>query len=307
MLLPFYPQICQFSTRLAGNISSSNLLVYLVLCFIVVPDPPSLDSLHETAKQHQDEIRRKIDKKPDYYDLDGANQSQEQEHQSGQGHNIQGHSRTPSGQGHFTAASSDRMTSSLEGRVPIAMEESVDLEFEPKYQSVSEDKIPDSVSEFDPNYETVEEAHAKLRYEEINGARAKHKVIRPHIYEDPDAKRKYEVVKGETREANGKIRAHVYEEVKVSSEARRVRQRVLNQHMYEEVHEVKGKEIGENIEQKHAESSNDNRIRKKKEKGHERNSSGDWLLFGKRKSGDNKDKTKEPKRKSEGYIKSSKM
>ncbi|XP_053383208.1 uncharacterized protein LOC123539820 [Mercenaria mercenaria] len=267
---------------------------------IDAPAPPSLDSLHETAKQHQDEIRRKTDKKPDYYNIEDGNQSQGQVigHQrtpSGQGHFVQGHSRTPSGQGHFRTPSGEVMSSSFEGRVPMATAENVDLEYDPNYQSVQESKVTDIVSEFDPNYETVEEARANLRYEEINGARPKEKLIRPHIYEDPDAKRKYEVVKGETITEDGKIRAHVYEEVTVTNEARRTRQRVLNQHTYEEVTDVKGKDKKANHNQgQKAESSNSSGNQKKK--GHERNSSGDWLLFGKRKSGD----VKENKRKSEG-------
>lgn len=262
---------------------------------IDAPAPPSLDSLHETAKQHQDEFRRKTDKNPDYHNVDSGGQNQEQVtgHQrtsSGQGHIVQGHSRTPSGQGHFRTPSGEVMTASFEGRVPIATEENVDLEYDPNYQSVSESKIADNVSEFDPNYETVEEAQAKLTYEEINGARPKEKLVRPHIYEDPDAKRKY----GETLTEDGKIRAHVYEEVTVTNEARRVRQRVLNQHTYEEVTEVKGKNkrSGQNVESQNSSSNS-------KKKGHERNSSGDWLLFGKRKSGDDKEKSKD-KRKLDG-------
>lgn len=255
--------------------------------------------MHETAKQHHDEIRRKTDKKPDYYNVKNGGQNPgpvigHQRTPSGQGHIVQGHSRTPSGQGHFRTPSGEMMTSSFEGRVPMATQENVDLDYDLNYQSVSESKVADNVSEFDPNYETVEEAQAKLRYEEINGARPKEKLIRAHIYEDPDAKRKYEVVNGETRTEDGKIRAHVYEEVTVTNEARRVKQRVLNQHTYEEVTEVKGKNKKSS---QNGESSNSSSNQKKK--GHERNSSGDWLLFGKRKSGDEKDKSKD-KRKSDG-------
>lgn len=84
----------------------------------------------------------------------------------------------------------------------------------------------------------------------------------------------------------------MYEEVTVTNEARRTRQRVLNQHTYEEVNDVKNKDKKQSPSQvQKADTSN-------KKKGHERNSSGDWLLFGKRKSGD--DKGKENKKKSDG-------
>ncbi|KAL4217938.1 hypothetical protein ACF0H5_022677 [Mactra antiquata] len=241
-----------------------------ISCITDAPAPPSLDSLHETAKQHQDEIRRKHDVKPDYYNLDGTTQCQATS--NGQG--------TPSSQGHLRTPSGDMMTSSFEGRVPIATEENVELDFDPNYQSVNVDKISDNVSEFDPNYETVEEAKAKSRYEEINGARPK--IIRQHIYEDPDG----ELRPGETRLENGKIRAHVYEEVKLTNEAGRVRQRVMNHHTYEEVTDVKGKKG------KKSNNSNNSNSESGKKKGHERSSSGDWLLFGKRKSGEPKDNKK---------------
>lgn len=257
----------------------------LSLLIISAPAPPSLDSLHETAKIHMDEIRRKSDKL-DYYNLDktgGQGQSA-----SGQGH-VKGHSRTSSDHTQFRSGSNEMtssydgrvMSASFEGRVPIATQENVDLDFDPSYQTVQEEKSSDGTSEFDPNYETVEEAKSKAKYEEINGARPKK--IRPHIYEVPDEKRKYEVVKdGETITEDGKIRAHVYEEVTITGEARRLRQRVLNQHTYEEVTEVKDQSPGEG---------------QKKKKSHARTSSGDWL-FGKKKSGD--DKGKDGKKKSDG-------
>lgn len=245
-----------------------------------------------------DELRRKCDKL-DYYNLD-KNVGQGQQSPSGQGHK-----RTPSDHTHFRSGSNEMnsstegrvMSSSFEGRVPIATQENVDLDFDPSYQAVQEEKSSDGNSEFDPNYETVEEAKSKAKYEEINGARPKK--IRPHIYEVPDEKRKYEVVKdGETVTEDGKIRAHVYEEVTITGEARRLRQRVLNQHTYEEVTEVKDHASGDrNGKSKdEGQSSNEGQGHKKK-KNHSRTASGDWL-FGKKKSGE--DKGKDGKKKSDG-------
>ncbi|XP_052763573.1 uncharacterized protein LOC128205710 [Mya arenaria] len=268
---------------------------------IDAPAPPSLDSLHETAKH---EHRRKTD----YYNLDKNSPNKGQGPTPGQGH-----TRTPSSD--MTTSVESRvmsssfeghsMNSSFEGRVPIATQESDDLDFDPNYQSVSDDKISDVASEFDPNYETVEEARSRVKYEEINGARPK-KPSRPHIYEVPDDKRKYEVVnERETVTKDGKTRAHVYEEVREPSEAGRLKHKVLSQHTYEEVPEVpevkaqghsgkkragKGAEVQSLVEGQ------------KKKKGHERSGSGDLFSFAKRKSGDNdnKQKDKESKKKLDG-------
>lgn len=300
---------------------------------INAPAPPSLDSLHETARHHLDEIRRKQDKKWDYYNLqDGtSNPAQTPGHQrtpSGhtsfsmdqsrssqdggqfiQGHSrtpsdhetvSQGHSRTPSspGQGQFRPSSADVMSSSFEGRVPIATAENVDLDLM-NFNSTQDNKIPDNVSEFDPNYETVDEAKAKLKYSEMNGARPKENPVRPHIYEVPDSERQYIAKDGETVTENGKIRAHVYEEVKEPSEARRVKQRVLSRHTYEEVTEVKDKNG------KQQQNSSNSKVTSKK-KEHQKNLSGDWSLFGKKKTSNDKDKSKDAKPASEDKTQSSK-
>lgn len=145
---------------------------------VSAPAPPSLDSLHETAKQ-----------------------------QSNQRSSGQGHSRTPSGQGHFRTPSGDMNSTAVDGRVTLATEEVVDLDTS---NFKAEAATPDDL-EYDPNYETVEEAKSKVKYEEING----------------DSK------------MEKKIRAHVYEEVTVTNEARRTRQRVLNLHTYEDITDVK--------------------------------------------------------------------
>ena len=220
-----------------------------------------------------------------------------------QGQYVKGHTRTSSDHTQSRTSSNEMtssqegrvMSASFEGRVPIATQENVDLDFDPNYQAVQEEKSSDGNSEFDPNYETVEEAKSKAKYEEINGARPKK--IRPHIYEVPDEKRKYEVVKeGETITEDGKIRAHVYEEVTVTGEARRLRQKVLSQHTYEEVTAVKDQSQGDKSRSSKAEGQSSNEGQKKK-KSHARTSSGDWL-FGKKKSGD--DKGKDGKKKSDG-------
>ena len=154
---------------------------------LVAPAPPSLDSLHETAKQ------------------------QSNQRTPGQGHcrtpSGQGHSRTPSGQGHFRTPSGDINTGNVEGRATLATEEVVDLD---PLNYRKDAATPDEL-EYDPNYETVEEARSRAKYEEINGNSKMEK----------------------------KIRAHVYEEVTVTNEARRSRQRVLNLHTYEDITEVK--------------------------------------------------------------------
>lgn len=142
---------------------------------VSAPAPPSLVSLHETAKQQSN-----------------------QRTPSGQGH-----SRTPSGQGHFRTPSGDNNSGSIEGRVTLATEEVVDLDHANFKTDVA---TPDDL-EYDPNYETVEEAKSRVKYEEING----------------------------TSKTETKIRAHVYEEVTVTNEARRTRQRVLNLHTYEDI------------------------------------------------------------------------
>ena len=208
------------------------------------------------------------------------------------------------------------LTSSFEGqgRVPIATQENVDLDFDPNYQSVSAN------SDVDPNYETVEEANSKAKYEEINGTRPK-KLIRPHIYEVPDEKRKYEVVdERDVITKDGKIRAHVYEEVTEPSEARRIKQMALSRHMYEEVVDVKGQgsqgqngKLAENKGQGHGgkvkkaakgaegHSGDLSKEKDKKKKGHERIGSGDLFSFVKKKD----DKHKDDKHK-DGHDKQSK-
>ncbi|KAH3709332.1 hypothetical protein DPMN_068794, partial [Dreissena polymorpha] len=280
-----------------------------------VPPLPSLDSLHETAKQHQGEVR----KKPDYYNIDKNKNlpNKGQGHQrTPSGQMVQGHSRTPSDHGQIRSQASSDMTSSYEsrvmsssfeggsmsssyeGRVPMATQENVDLEFDQNYQSVDNTKNGDECLELDPNYETVDEAKSKVKYEEINGTRPK-QLVRSHIYEVPGDKRKYEVVKdGDIVTEDGKIRAHVYEEVTVSSEERRQKQKLLSQHTYEEVTEVMGqkKKGGKSNQSTDASSSKD--VGKKK-KGHERSGSGDLFSFGKKKN-DDKDKSKESKRKTDG-------
>lgn len=264
---------------------------------LVAPAPPSLDSLHETAKQHQDEIRRKHDKKPNYYNFNDGPKSPSKTpgHQrtpSGQGEFVQGHSRTPSGQGQLVQGhsrnSAEVMSSSFEGRVPIATAENVDLEFQ-NYNAANDNKIPDNISEFDPNYETVDEAKAKLRYAEVNGARPKETLIRPHIYEVPDSDMKFKLKDGETVLQNGKIRAHVYEEVKEPSEARRIKQRVLSRHTYEEVTDTTSADKSAKQQQNVTNNSQN------KNKDDQRSSSGEWSLFGKKKIGNEKDKSKESK------------
>lgn len=158
------------------------------------PAPPSLDSLHETAKQ-QNSQRTPVQ---------GHSRTP-----SGQGHirtpSDQGQVRTPSSQGHFRTPSGDK--NSVEARVTLATEEVVDLDpanYRPRAAT------PDDL-EYDPNYETVEEAKSKAKYEEINGS----------------------------SKTDKKIRAHVYEEVTVTNEARRTKQRVLNLHTYEDITDVK--------------------------------------------------------------------
>ena len=89
----------------------------------------------------------------------------------------------------------------------MATEEIVDL----GPHSYSKEAVTPDELEYDPNYETVEEARSRAKYEEINGATKLEK----------------------------KIRAHVYEEVTVTNEARRTRQRVLNLHTYEDITDVK--------------------------------------------------------------------
>lgn len=284
------------------SIREGNYICFDLDCFVIAaPDPPSLDSLHETAKHHMDELRRKTDKL-DYYNLDKTGAQGHGQSASGQGH-VKGHSRTSSDHTQFRTGSSEMtssydgrvMSASFEGRVPIATQENVDLDFDSSYHVMQEEKSSDGNSEFDPNYETVDEAKSKAKYEEISGARPKK--IRPHIYEVPDEKRKYEVVKdGETITQDGKIRAHVYEEVRVTGEARRLRQRVLNQHTYEEVTEVKDQGHGDKSRPDKGEDQSSGEGHKKK-KNHARTSSGDWL-FGKKKSGD--DKGKDGKKKSDG-------
>ena len=167
--------------------------MFYFLVLFLAPAPPSLDSLHETAKQ------------------------QSNQRPPGQGHTRtpsgQGHIRTPSdhirnsGQGHFRTPSGDRH--SVEGQIPLATEEIVDLDpsnYRPRAAT------PDDLDlEYDPNYETVEEAKSRAKYEEINGNSRNEK----------------------------KIRAHVYEEVTVTNEARRARQRVLNLHTYEDITDVR--------------------------------------------------------------------
>ena len=92
----------------------------------------------------------------------------------------------------------------------MATEEIVDL----GPHSYSKEAVTPDELEYDPNYETVEEARSRAKYEEINGATKLEK----------------------------KIRAHVYEEVTVTNEARRTRQRVLNLHTYEDITDVKDTE-----------------------------------------------------------------
>lgn len=300
----------------AGFRIREQIFPFLKLSMSTVPPLPSLDSLHETAKQHQGEVR----KKPDYYNLDKNKNlpNRGQGHQrTPSGHMVQGHSRTPSDHGLVRSqASSDMtssyesrvmsssfegssMTSSYEGRVPMATQENVDLEFDQNYQSVDNAKNGDGCSELDPNYETVDEAKSKVKYEEINGTRPK-QLVRPHIYEVPDDKRKYEVVNdGDVITEDGKIRAHVYEEVTVSSEERRQKQKLLSQHTYEEVTEVMGQKKKGGKSTQSTDASSSSKDVGKKKKGHERTGSGDLFSFGKKKN-DDKDKSKEGKRKTDG-------
>ena len=102
----------------------------------------------------------------------------------------------------------------------MATEEIVDLDpsnYRPRAAT------PDDLDlDYDPNYETVEEAKSRAKYEEINGNSKNEK----------------------------KIRAHVYEEVTVTNEARRTRQRVLNLHTYEDITDVR------ELENKNRQSAN---------------------------------------------------
>lgn len=275
---------------------------------IDAPAPPSLDSLHETAKTHQEEIRRKVDPRDihdprpgqlDYYNIKddipaqrrnttGRDSASTSQHVSPSGAHFQ---HSPRGQGHIRTPSNGIMTSSLEGRASLAMEENTDLDNDPPFAAAIRRSLVDSPNgandaDVDPDYETVEEAKAKLKYEEIKDVSGN--AARSHIYEEADDKRKYEVINGASG-SDGKIRAHVYEEVTVTNEARRTRQRVLNAHTYEEVtDQVK------DFDKKSGKGSGD----VKKKKGHERTSSGEhW--FSKKKSGDSKDKDKNAKKKSE--------
>lgn len=256
---------------------------------IDAPAPPSLQSLHETAKQYQSEPWHKYETTADYYNHDGSSMSISGQVKGQQQAVPSGHTRTPSGPVHHRTPSDHIMNSSFEGKVPMATEESVDLDFDPNYQAVKECERSDLTYELDPNYETVEEAKSKVNYAEMNSARPKQKV-RPHIYEDPEPKRKYEAIGGETVLPNGKIRSHVYEEVTVPVENQR--QLVLSQHTYEEVPEVKG-QGKKNVKVQGADKQSPSANQKTK-KGLEKSPSGD-RLFGKKKGIEDKAKGKHGK------------
>ena len=268
-------------------------------CFIfTAPAPPSLDSLHETAKHHQEERQLKSDESVKSYGDQGHSRTPSgpghQRTPSGHDHSIVGHQRTPSGQGQMPGSP---MTSSYEG--PIAMVTQQHAILNNDYQDVMGEKISDENSEFDPNYETVEEAKSKVKYEEINGAAKSSPKLRNHIYEEADTKRKYEVINGTKTDSNPKIRAHVYEEVTVTNEARRVRQRVLSQHTYEDLTDVKGQLQGKSGNSKQQKEKENGTEVQRRKKGHERSLSGELSWFGKRKSGEMKDKQRDSKKRSE--------
>ncbi|KAL3889999.1 hypothetical protein ACJMK2_002306 [Sinanodonta woodiana] len=214
------------------------------------PAPPSLDSLHLMARVHQGEItKRHTERKPGdlggYYNISPSSPVSP----------PNTHSRTPSG-GDFRVVSA----TPNEGACSAAS-------FDPDYQSVMVSSSLEE-SEFDPNYESVDEAKAKPRYESIDESEKKH---------SSDMK---------------KARGHVYEEVTVPDETAVAKKHALNKHTYEDIKDIHGKRREEGSVQNSGDVQ-------RGFLGHIRKLSGDHSKVVKRKSNDfkEKDKKRESKRK----------
>ncbi|XP_060077713.1 uncharacterized protein LOC132557234 [Ylistrum balloti] len=165
-----------------------------------VPAPPSLDSLHLMTKTHHD----------------GRQGSRSSTEESDLRHSVQ-EQLSPSAFVSSPPYGATTRTSFVEPQTASpnfrALNGKVTLD--PNYQTVRDCvNDPDLDCDIDPNYESVEEAKAKV-----------------FVLEQKK--------ENEQKPADGKkTRNHVYEEVKPSSELRGNQTRALRSHMYEDIDEV---------------------------------------------------------------------